>query len=96
MPGHYGSHSHSNKSTTTGGGNTNRERGIQRNQTQRVSKKTKMLSNWINSETPSLQIAAMKMISEEHEAHRLNGTRQEIKHEGGIKSTLIEWKPAKK
>ena len=62
----------------------------------RVSKKTKMLSNWINSETPSLQIAAMKMISEEHEAHRLNGTRQEIKHEGGIKSTLIEWKPAKK
>ena len=40
MPGHYG-HSHSNKSTTTGGGNTNRERGIQRNQTQRVSKKTK-------------------------------------------------------
>jgi len=61
----------------------------------RVSKKTKMLSNWINSETPSLQIAAMKMISEEHEAHRLNGTRQEIKHEGGIKSTLIKWKPAK-
>ena len=42
MPGHYGSmHSHSNKSTTTGGGNTNRERGIQRNQTQKVSKKTK-------------------------------------------------------
>lgn len=42
MPGHFGgSHSHSNKSTTTGGGNTNRERGIQRNQTQRVSKKTK-------------------------------------------------------
>jgi len=62
----------------------------------RVSKKTKMLSNWIDSETPSLQIAAMKMISEEHEAHRLNGTRQEIKHDGGIKSTLIEWKPAKK
>ena len=62
----------------------------------RISKKTKMLSNWIDSETPSLQIAAMKMISEEHEAHRLNGTRQEIKHDGGIKSTLIEWKPAKK
>jgi hypothetical protein len=62
----------------------------------RISKKTKMLSNWIDSETPSLQIAAMKMISEEHEAHRLNGTRQEIKHDGGIKSTLIEWKPAKR
>lgn len=62
----------------------------------RVSKKTKMLSNWIDSETPSLQIAAMKMISEEHEAHRLNGTKQEIKHNGGIKSTLIEWKPAER
>lgn len=61
----------------------------------RVSKKTKLLSNWIDSDTPSLQIAAMKMISEEHEAHRLNGTRQEIKHEGGIKSTVIKWKPAK-
>jgi len=58
----------------------------------RVSKKTKMLSNWINSDVPSLQIAAMKMISEEHEAHRLNGTKQEIKHDGGIKSTLIRWK----
>jgi len=65
-------------------------------ETTRVSRKTKMLSNWIDSETPTLQIAAMKMISEEHEAHRLNGTKQEIKHNGGIKSTLIEWKPAKR
>ena len=60
----------------------------------RVSKKTKMLSNWIDSETPSLQIAAMKMISEEHEAHRLNGTKQEIKQTGGLKSRIIEWIPA--
>lgn len=60
----------------------------------RVGKKTKMLSNWINSETPSLQIAAMKMISEEHEAHRLNGTRQEIKQTGGLTSRVIEWIPA--
>jgi hypothetical protein len=60
----------------------------------RVSKKTKMLSNWIDSETPSLQIAAMKMISEEHEAHRLNGTRQEIKQTGGLTSRIIEWIPA--
>ena len=60
----------------------------------RVGKKTKMLSNWINSETPSLQIAAMKMISEEHEAHRLNGTRQEIRQTGGLTSRIIEWIPA--
>lgn len=62
----------------------------------RVTRKTRMLTNWIDSEVPSLQIAAMKMISEEHEAHRLNGTKQEIKHDGGIKSTLIEWKPSEK
>jgi hypothetical protein len=61
----------------------------------RVGRKTKMLSNWIDSDVPTLQIAAMKMISEEHEAHRLNGTKQEIKHDGAIKSTLIEWKPSK-
>ena len=30
-----------------------------------------MLNNWIDSEVPSLQITAMKMISEDHEAHRL-------------------------
>ena len=60
----------------------------------RVSRKTKMLSGWIDSDVPSLQIAAMKMISEEHEAHRLNGTKTEVKHKGGIKSTLVEWKPA--
>ena len=60
----------------------------------RIGKKTKMLSNWINSETPSLQIAAMKMIAEENEAHILNGTRQEIKQSGGIKSRVIEWIPA--
>lgn len=62
----------------------------------RVSRKTKMLSGWIDSEVPTLQIAAMKMISDEHEAHRLNGTKQEIKHDGGIKSTLIKWTPSEK
>ena len=66
MPGHYGSvHSHSNKSTTTGGGNTNRERGIQRNQTQKVSKKTKTggdhrttrdsQKHFINTELPPMK-----------------------------------------
>jgi len=66
MPGHYGSvHSHSNKSTTTGGGNTNRERGIQRNATQKVSKKTKTggdhrttrdsQKHFINTELPPIE-----------------------------------------
>jgi len=56
----------SNKSTTTGGGNTNRERGIQRNQTQKVSKKTKTggddhrttrnsQTHFINTKMPPMQ-----------------------------------------
>ena len=60
----------------------------------RISRKTKMLSKWIDSDVPTLQIAAMKMISDDNEAHRLNGTRQEIKHDASLKSTLIKWKPA--
>lgn len=60
----------------------------------RIGKKTKMLSNWIDSESNALQIAAMKMIATDEEAHRLSGTRTEIKHKGAIESTLIEWKPA--
>jgi len=60
----------------------------------RIGKKTKMLSKWIDSESNALQIAAMKMIATEEEAHRLSGTKTEIKHRGGIESTLIEWKPA--
>ena len=63
-------------------------------ETMRVGKKTKMLTNWIDSESNALQIAAMKMIATEEEAHRLSGTKTEIKHKGGIQSTLIEWKPA--
>lgn len=60
----------------------------------RITRKVAMQNLWFESETPSLQIALMKIIADEHEAHRLNGTRQEIKHDGAIKSTLIEWKPA--
>lgn len=60
----------------------------------RVGRKSKMLSNWIDSDSNALQIAAMKMIGTDEEAHRLSGTRTEIKHKGSIESTLIEWKPA--
>lgn len=60
----------------------------------RIGKKTKMLSNWIDSDSNALQIAAMKMIATEEEAHRLSGTKSEVKHKGAIESTLIEWKPA--
>mgnify|MGYP007112896025 CR=1 FL=1 len=48
---------------------------------QKVSLKVGMRSKWYKSDAPALQIALMKIISTEDEAHRLNGTRQEIKTE---------------
>lgn len=62
----------------------------------RINRKVKMLNHWVDSDSNALQIAAMKMIATEEEAHRLSGTRTEVKHKGGIESTLIEWKPAAK
>ena len=38
----------------------------------------------------------MKMIADDHEAHRLNGTKQEIKQTGNIESRVVEWIPANK
>lgn len=60
----------------------------------RVSTKINMRNKWYNSDHPTLQVALMKIISSDDEAHRLNGSRQEIRHEGNIKSTIVEWKPA--
>jgi hypothetical protein len=60
----------------------------------KVIVKVSMRNKWYNSDHPTLQVALMKIISTDDEAHRLNGSRQEIKHEGNIKSTVVEWKPA--
>ena len=57
----------------------------------RVSKKVALLNNWITPDAaPVLQIAAMKMISSNDEAHRLNGTRREIKHDTTDKEINIK------
>ena len=45
----------------------------------RTDKKSKMYKKWFDSDHPTLQVALMKLISTEEEAHRLNGTRQEFK-----------------
>lgn len=64
------------------------KKGIEEN---RISKKVSLLNNWINQEaSPVLQIAAMKMISSKEEAHRLNGTKQEIKHDTKKKSFEVK------
>ena len=64
------------------------KKGIEGN---RTSKKVSLLNNWINEDaSPVLQIAAMKMISSQEEAHRLNGTKQEIKHDTKKKSFEVK------
>ena len=64
------------------------KKGIEGN---RTSKKVSLLNNWINQDaSPVLQIAAMKMISSQEEAHRLNGTKQEIKHDTKKKSFEVK------
>lgn len=61
----------------------------------KIQIKVSMRNKWYHSESATLQIALMKLISNEDEAHRLNGSRREIKMDGGIESKIIEWTPAK-
>ena len=42
----------------------------------RVDVKSAMYNKWFKSDNPTLQIALMKLIATDEEAHRLNGTRQ--------------------
>ena len=64
--------------------------------------KHSMLSKWYKSDAPALQIALMKIISTDEEAHRLNGSKQEVKNDikGEIKQisqfTLEEAKEIQK
>ena len=45
----------------------------------RVEIKTAMRSKWFKSDNATLQVALMKLICTDEEAHRLNGSKQEIK-----------------
>jgi len=47
----------------------------------RVEIKSSMRSKWYKSDAPALQIALMKIISTDEEAHRLNGSKQEVKND---------------
>lgn len=48
----------------------------------RVTIKSNMRKKWYESDSPPLQIALMKMIATDEEAHRLNGTKQETTLKG--------------
>lgn len=50
----------------------------------KINIKVSMRNKWYNSESATLQIALMKMIATDDEAHRLNGSKQEIKHNANV------------
>jgi len=57
----------------------------------RIKTKNGMRAKWYKSESATLQIALYKLIGTDEEAHRLNGSRQEIKHEGIDLKKLPDW-----
>jgi hypothetical protein len=52
--------------------------------------KVSMRSKWYKSDNATLQVALMKMIATDEEAHRLNGTKQEVNQ-----TISIDWKETK-
>lgn len=47
---------------------------------EKVSMKTKLRKRWLESDNPTLNVALYKLIGSEEEAHRLNGSRQQVDH----------------
>lgn len=60
-------------------------------ETNRVNTKVGMRKKWNDSDNPTLQVALMKLIATESEAHRLNGTKQEHKLSGDVNIKPKEW-----
>jgi hypothetical protein len=52
--------------------------------------KVSMRQKWYESDNATLQIGLMKLISDDDEAHRLNGTKREIKHDTTDKEINIK------
>lgn len=50
----------------------------------RMSAKVKTLNRWEKSENATLQVAYMKLIADDDEADRLNGSNQKINHSGAV------------
>jgi len=44
----------------------------------KIDRKSKMYKKWFDSDHPTLQVALMKLIATEDEAHRLNGSSQKL------------------
>jgi hypothetical protein len=52
--------------------------------------KNKLRKRWVDSDNATLQSNLYKLISTDEEAHRLNGSKQEIKQEVVNHSTILE------
>ena len=56
----------------------------------RINMKVDMRAKWYESDNPTLQIGLMKLIADDDEAHRLNGTKREVKHDTTDKEINIK------
>jgi len=56
----------------------------------RVNMKIEMRKKWYDSDNATLQIGLMKLIANDEEAHRLNGTKREVKHDTTDKEINIK------
>ena len=57
----------------------------------KIEVKTAMYNKWFKSDNATLQIGLMKLIATDEEAHRLNGSKSEVKLEGDVNIPIIKW-----
>ena len=57
-------------------------------ETNRTEIKVSMRNKWYKSDNPTLQMGLMKLIGTDEEAHRLNGSKQDVKLDGAIEINI--------
>ena len=57
----------------------------------KISIKTQMYNKWFESDNATLQIGLMKLIATDEEAHRLNGSKSEVKLGGEVNIPVMQW-----
>ncbi len=57
----------------------------------RTNTKVSLRKKWNDSDNATLQVALMKLIATDSEAHRLNGSNQKIEHSGEVNIKPKEW-----
>lgn len=59
----------------------------------KIKIKSALRKKWFDSKSSTLQIALMKIVANDEEAHRLNGTKHENKLSGEVKTNVEVSKP---